>query len=298
MTANSPQINDDELRPRNREDSARAYESTQFMPWPQFIQQFDWHQGEHISLIGPTGYGKTTLVKHLVLGKPPIGNIRPKPSHWFWRERNFIGLSKPQKEPEGPKPFVVVLATKPKDETLEHFKGRGFVVMRRWNETPEGYPPEDFRPGIYPMYTHRILWPRAVGLGKQQQQRNTILPAIEQIFSEGGWVLLIDEGLYITDRELLNLHKEYRDFLLRARSLGNTVVTLMQRPAWIPREAYSQVRHLFMWRASDESDLDKLQGIGGLSGKRVRAIAANLKLHEVLYANTLTEQLTRTMSPE
>ncbi len=37
------------------------------MDWADFIEDgFDWRQGEHVTLIGPTGCGKTTLTKQLI----------------------------------------------------------------------------------------------------------------------------------------------------------------------------------------------------------------------------------------
>lgn len=56
----------------------------------------EWHQGEHIALIGPTGSGKTDLAADLV-------NIRT---------------------------YAVVLAVKPHDETLKSF--HGYKVIKRW----------------------------------------------------------------------------------------------------------------------------------------------------------------------
>lgn len=36
------------------------------MEWEDFLPVFDWNQGEHVTLIGPTGCGKTTLTKQLI----------------------------------------------------------------------------------------------------------------------------------------------------------------------------------------------------------------------------------------
>ena len=35
-------------------------------PWPQFLADFRWKQGEHVAAIAPTGAGKTTLLRQLM----------------------------------------------------------------------------------------------------------------------------------------------------------------------------------------------------------------------------------------
>lgn len=70
--------------------------------WSTFYRKFagGWRQGEHVSLIGPTGTGKTTLGL----------SILPR--------RNY----------------VVVLGTKPRDSTLTRLERRdGFKRVRTWN---------------------------------------------------------------------------------------------------------------------------------------------------------------------
>lgn len=34
--------------------------------WAEFLEQFDWRQGEHVAMIAPTGAGKTTLMAELM----------------------------------------------------------------------------------------------------------------------------------------------------------------------------------------------------------------------------------------
>jgi hypothetical protein len=60
---------------------------------------FNWQRGEHLALIGPTGQGKTTMMRHLL------------PRH----------------------PFVTIFATKPADRTLEPFIRDGYRRMDRWH---------------------------------------------------------------------------------------------------------------------------------------------------------------------
>lgn len=70
------------------------------LDWPDFLDSLRWRQGEHVSLIGPTGAGKTTLALEIL----------PK------------------------RKFVVVLGTKPKDSTLGRLRGRGYRIVREWPE--------------------------------------------------------------------------------------------------------------------------------------------------------------------
>lgn len=57
-----------------------------------------WKQGEHITLVGPTGQGKTTLIKSLL----------------------------PMRD------YVAVIATKPVDASLDALRARGYRLTRKW----------------------------------------------------------------------------------------------------------------------------------------------------------------------
>ena len=77
------------------------------LPWNEHLDRLEWKQGDHITLVGTTGCGKTTLAQALL----------PK------------------------RKFVLILATKPKDPVISQFKADGFKVMRDWfifdpNTTP------------------------------------------------------------------------------------------------------------------------------------------------------------------
>ncbi len=66
------------------------------LAWPDFLDVFDWQQGEHVTLLGPTGTGKTTLAVQLLHRRQ----------------------------------YVVALGTKPKDKTFDHLRSsEGFKVV-------------------------------------------------------------------------------------------------------------------------------------------------------------------------
>jgi len=69
------------------------------LQWEAFLQRFKWEQGEHITLVGPTGQGKTMLSRHLLD-----------------RRR-----------------FVVVFATKRKDPMIDRMKKDGYALIRRFD---------------------------------------------------------------------------------------------------------------------------------------------------------------------
>lgn len=73
------------------------------VPWDEFMgSRFRWEQGEHVSLIGPTGGGKTTFG----LGILPMRSHR------------------------------VVVATKPADPTLNSLRKEGYHVIEEWPPPP------------------------------------------------------------------------------------------------------------------------------------------------------------------
>lgn len=76
----------------------RPLDGVPVVPWSAFAERLQWRQGEHVSLIGPTGQGKTTLALALL----------PRRRH------------------------SVVVATKPRDRTLAGLKREGYERISAW----------------------------------------------------------------------------------------------------------------------------------------------------------------------
>jgi energy-coupling factor transporter ATP-binding protein EcfA2 len=74
------------------------------VPWETFLaERFTWHQGEHVTMVGPTGSGKTTLALALL----PL------------------------------RQYVIAFATKPKDRTMDSLvRSSGWKKVRTWERMP------------------------------------------------------------------------------------------------------------------------------------------------------------------
>lgn len=86
-----------------------------FEPWETFRSNFQWRQGEHMTLVGGTGSGKTTFARQLL----PM------------------------------RTYVVVLATKKEDSSLYRpLLDQGFVMRSTWDPNPADEPKVIFRPPL------------------------------------------------------------------------------------------------------------------------------------------------------
>lgn len=73
------------------------------VPWDEFLTRFRWRQGEHVSFVGPTGSGKTTLAAGILHKRA----------------------------------YVCALGTKPVDETLTSLiKRDGYKKIKTWPPPP------------------------------------------------------------------------------------------------------------------------------------------------------------------
>lgn len=79
----------------------------QALKWQEFLAGWRWHQGEHVSLVGPTGSGKTVLAQAIL----------DRRGH------------------------VLYLASKPKDSNLDRLRRPpfGFQLERNWPVSQKGW---------------------------------------------------------------------------------------------------------------------------------------------------------------
>lgn len=220
--------------------------------WEEFLRRFRWNQGEHVTFVGPTGSGKTTLARALLHRRS----------------------------------YVAALATKPADSTMT-----ALIRKERYRRIKEWPPP--------PIAGRReqrvVLWPpyrRPEDVANQQYQLDR---ALREMFVAGGWCVFADELYYLC--HTLKLTKLLETYWTQGRSIGLSLVGGTQRPAHVPLFAYDQATHLFFWRDSDEVNLRRIQGLGGMSAKEIRAAVTGLPKFHALYVNTRDGEMYVTKAP-
>lgn len=216
--------------------------------WQQFERIFakNHKQGEHVSIVGPTGSGKTVVMLSLckIIAKRKTRNNRPA--------------------------SVVVLPTKPQDETVTSMVG-DWPIVKKW---PPAYGQE-----------HCIVWPRPGGdvdtIAKRQ--RAVIRPLLNAIYHEGGQTVGIDEAGYFEDPlpDGLGLSTKMKHFWTSARSLQLTLIAGTQRPRFVTRSMWSEPSWVFIFKPEDEDDLLRVAQLSG-ARREVMELAGDLDGHEFL----------------
>lgn len=171
--------------------------------------------------------------------------------------------------------WVVAFLTKTKDDTYALFKKQGFEVISSWP------PPPDMQ--------KVMLWPvqRAKEpSGDNAIKRREFKKCLEHVYRSGHWTLYFDEVRFLT--RTLGLQRIIEDIWMQGRSAKITVVASTQRSAWIPLEAYSETKHLFVWDNPDEHNMRRLKEISGVQD--LQMLARSLGYHQFLYSNKITRK--------
>jgi hypothetical protein len=220
---------------------AEAKRDELILEWDKFDRKFKWKQGEHVTAIGPTQSGKTTLIKEIL----------------------------PRRK------YVCVMITKKRDPLIGEFVKEGYEKMPKWREVPHEVHP-------------RILLhpPLAKDEPKERYQHDEFRYALDRAFDQGHWTLYADELPYLIDE--LKLERPLKRQWNQGQGMKTSLVASAQRPAFLPLLAYSAATHLFFFRTTDETDLKRLGGLGGVSNKVIREIVMVLESKQFLYLNTRT----------
>lgn len=192
--------------------------------------------------------------------------------------------------------YHMILATKRKDPLVQDLRAHGYTVVSDLKDIQWDF--EHRRP----IQKKVVYWPtfpaKLTSTQRLAAQAKLMAQAMDWTDKTGGWALLIDETIWMHDT--LRLHRELSQLWFQGRTQGLSVIACAQRPARVPRLAFSSARYLFIWQTSDKRDLDNLQEISAgiprdLLEDAVRRLDA--RRHEALFIDSEAKELARVVAP-
>lgn len=208
-----------------------------------------YNTGEHVTILAPTGGGKTHLGYQLL-------------SKTMTKERPAL-----------------ILVMKPRDATVRRF---GEQLKLR---TVRGWPPPQTGRWIHGKPRGWIVWPSHTFDPEVDDARQSVIfrRAILDSYKHGDRIVFADET-YSLENEL-GLSKPLRTVWSKGRSMGCGLWAASQRPVYIDKLAY-QAHHMFIGNDPDDDARRRLSEIGAAVDKQlVRRTVASLAKQEFVYVN-------------
>lgn len=173
--------------------------------------------------------------------------------------------------------YVVALFTKLKDPTIK----KEFAGYKRFETWPKH--------GFNPQTEQKVMiWPSPKRTLRETviHQRNVMKHAMDRIARDGGWCVMMDETLFMTDPRFLNIGSEVGMLHYFGRSAGISAITLAQRPFNIPRVVLSSATHAYIAQTHDDGDKKRLSDLSRVNPREIESNMANLTdRHDFIYLN-------------
>lgn len=217
------------------------------MPRGEFItRRFRYRPGEHLTVVGPTGCGKSYLIFEL------------------------LATVATTKIP------VVYLVKKPRDRLIE--KSGKAIGLRRVTRWPP--PPSIWSPKASPGW---LLWPRTRFKPEiDRDHKATVFDrAMLDCYKSGDRTVVADDAYGIS--EILGLRQTLIEMWTEARSMDTALWAMFQKPSHVPLWAYSQAEHLFLFNDPDKRARERFAEIGGIDPDLIKSTVMGLKKHQCVY---------------
>jgi hypothetical protein len=218
------------------------------VPWAQWYanKEAELTQGMHVLFIGPTQSGKTLLCRK-------VARIRK---------------------------FVVVFGTKPVDPSLVAYVDEGYIRIDHWPPTKQ-----DYKKGaeVWPAGEARfIIWPKMVKRDDLRRFRDVYAKCMEEVFIEGRWCIVADEGLWIAGRGGLNLGQQLSDVAYGSASNKVSLYLCVQRQANVQPVTWTSVSEAEIFHMGRADDVRDMASLGVYPPKETIAAVQGLRGHRFL----------------
>jgi hypothetical protein len=213
--------------------------------WTRWFRE-NWSQGEHVSLIGPTGRGKTSLAL-------PILALQDS---------------------------VVVLAIKQHDPVIEQFYARGYRIVEQAEDIVEHLPLS--RPTCVILW----IKPNGMDRKATHEQSEQISTALNDLYRVGGWCVFLDDLGHLTGHLKLASDVTVLLVQGRSSGISAVCAMTQPRSvsARVPSESLRQCTHMLIFRYTNTDEVRSCAQISGIEFKRMREIQQKMKGHDFLYS--------------
>lgn len=171
------------------------------------------------------------------------------------------------------RPYGVAFITKPRDPILKSPLTRGYHKVYEW-------PPKS----VDSVRNHHFLLMAKASKTVDDEvisQREMIPDALDRIYVDGGWNVMFDETLHLTEE--LQMGSKLSRFAYLARSNNLTGIYCSQRPARIPTIIPQSCKWAFIARSRREADIATLSELGYSRAELKRELSKLRSLHDFLF---------------
>lgn len=139
-----------------------------------------------------------------------------------------------------------------------------------------------------------MLWPRPkrreTGNEWRARKRKEFKYAFDRMIKSGGWGIYIDELAYMSHPKFGGVADEIGELHFIGRSAGTSILSGVQRPAWVPLSVMASASHAYIARTNLAEDIKRLGDLGGVDRRELeRALRALRSRHDFVYQPTLVE---------
>lgn len=246
--------------PRSQRTRAAEVESRPLpprIPWdtlaPDFLRAWGYPRGvwqpEHLEVLGPTGSGKSYFLKTILQARALV-----RGSH------------------------IVILATKPADETLTSL---GWPIITKW-------PPNQWSKDRAQV----IYWAKAKGLGADglKAQKMAVENLLENLWRPNANIVLVFDEIAYVEQDL-GLRALITRYYREARALGITIVAGTQRPQGVSRYMHSESSWTVCFKPKDDDDAERVAQVLGNKKYYLRVLdSLDATKREFLLVHNLTKE--------